>query len=510
MKFKINYDEKLKEYVQHLTLSELLDIIAHPNYVVTSNEENKSPCVFFHPNQFSLMKDKINSLKNKKPKLIVSTDMEAGSGTALVGTPLYPSMRAACEAKEPNLAYQMGTSAAKFALQAGINWSFAPCVDLLLNHQSPITSLRSASEDVDEVITYTSAYLHGMQDHGLIGTLKHFPGEGCTKYDQHLTTAQNNLTKDEWDCTYRKIYQTLINEGVASVMIGHISLGCYDEINSQYGIFPPATLSKNLITNLLINDLGFEGIIISDATEMGGFCGFMNYYEACREFLNAGGDMLLFTHSTPQLKDKMEKFLNEGSITLKLLQEKAYKILCFIETYYQTIFQSIPQYNDYDVIKEMTRKSIKVYRDRQNVLPIQVKPNMRFAHFIFGNAYPIFKAQELTKEFQKIITIDEYIDQGPTKYKEIVQSGKYDYIICSTGCYHAYGTNQITLSGTVARNMMNGWTKYDVPVIFVDMGHPYLHEEYESIIDTIIYTYGFGDATIEELIKKIIEKPYNI
>lgn len=503
MKFKIKEYNDLKKYVDSLSIDELLDIICQPNYNVDQKVDNTAKTIFIHPNQFENVRDFALELKNKNHQLLVTTDMESGSGSALVGTTLFPSMRAVKETDQPQLAYLMGVSAAKYAKLAGINWSFSPCVDVLFNHQSPITALRSASEDVDEVITYTTNYLKGMQEHGLMGTLKHFPGEGITKYDQHLTTAINPLTKEEWDQTYRKIYTTLINEGAASVMVAHISLGCYDEIDPRYGIYPPASLSYNLITNLLIKDLGFEGIIISDAINMGGFCGYINLYEACKTFLNAGGDVLLFAHPNEEFNLKMKEFIEEGSLSIELLRNRAYRILSFIRMYYETKFKEIPNFDDAKVADEIIEKSVKIYRDRNHILPISKKENLKIAHLIFGNQYNIEEAKKLTEKLGEKCSVDEFIDLGPWGNKEISKNKIYDYIICSTGCESNYGTNQILLSGAVARNMMGGWTKNDVPVIFIDTGNPYLHEEYDATIDTIIYTYGIGEKTVDTVIKKL-------
>lgn len=510
MKFRIKEYLELKKYVETLSVDELLDIICQPNYTVDQNiDNNLAQTVFIHPNEFEKVKTLVTKFRKENRQLLITTDMEAGSGTALVGTTNFPSMRAVKETGNPELAYLMGLSAAKYAKLAGINWSFAPCVDVLFNHQSPITSLRSASEDVDEVITYTSNYLKGMQEHGLMGTLKHFPGEGITKYDQHLTTAINPFNKEEWDKTYRKVYTSLINEGAASVMVAHISLGCYDEIDPRYGIYPPASLSYNLITNLLIKDLGFEGIIISDAVNMGGFCGYMNFYEACKTFLNAGGDVLLFAHHDEQFNSKMKEFISDGSLTIELLRKRAYKILSFIKMYYETKFKEIPNFDDAKVADEIVKKSVKIYRDRNHILPISKKNDLKIAHLIFGNQYDLKEAQRLTKKLRQECIVDEFIDLGPFKNKEISKNKSYDYIICSTGCHSNYGTNQILLSGAVARNMMGGWTKNEVPVIFIDSGNPYLHEEYDAIIDAIIYTYGIGDKTTDVLVDVLFDKRRN-
>ena len=109
-------------------------------------------------------------------------------------------------------------------------------------------------------------------------------------------------------------------------MAAHIALPAYDAVDHN-GMYPPASLSYNLLTNLLKKDLGFEGIIISDATEMSGFCGYMNYYEACCTFLNAGGDCLLFAHSTEEFINKMKEYIASGKLTMEVIKNRAYRML---------------------------------------------------------------------------------------------------------------------------------------------------------------------------------------
>ena len=114
--------------------------------------------------------------------------------------------------------------------------------------------------------------------------------------------------------------------------------------------------------------------------------------------------------------------------------------------------------------------------------------------------------EKFTKQLSSFASVDELRDPGCKKLKEIARSKEYDYIICSIGCFPWFGTNQITLSGVIARNMMNGWMKYETKVIFVDFGHPYIHEEYDAMIDTLIYTYGYANHTIDKVLSFIFKK----
>lgn len=504
MKYIIKEYEDLHEKVKSLSNQELLKCVVCPNITLNSDEVVKdTPCVFIHPttiDRAKVLASKIND--GRENKALIVSDMEAGAGTAIVGATMFPSIRAISEAGSVSLAYEMGKIAAVEARKAGYHWTFGPCVDILGNHQSPIMGIRSAGESKDVVLKYTKAYMQGLQDFGLIATLKHFPGDGYCVNDQHLTTAVNPLSKKEWNQSFRPLYVDLINNGAMAIMPGHISLPAYDE-KADNGIYPPATLSYNLLTKLLKEDLGFSGIIISDATEMSGFCGFINYYDACARFLMAGGDCLLFTHPDATFIAKMLGFIEQGILTREVLINRAYRMLAFAREYFTKEDKELPILVGQDVADEVVRRSCKIFRDRQKVLPILVKKGMKVAHIVIANQYNFKATEELTAKLKEILSVDEFVDPGSQKCKQIAISGEYDLIVCSLGSFPWYGTNQIKLAGVVARNMMNGWSKYDTPVVFVDFGNPYIHEEYDAVIDTLIYTYGYAKATVDEVIKKI-------
>lgn len=505
MKYQIKENQELKSKVKKMTNEELLKVVVCPNY----NERNIAEiidtyCLFIHPTTLDKAKKIMKQVKEviKHPVLIAS-DMEAGPGTAIVGATRFSSMRAFAETGDESLAYKAGEIAAIEALDAGYNWTFGPCVDILGNHFSPITSIRSAGENYQEVIKYTKEYARGIQENNMVATAKHFPGDGNCLFDQHLTTAVNPLTKDEWDKSYRNVYEEIIGMGIKSIMPGHIALPSYDQIDETTGLYPPATLSYNLLTKLLKEDLGFEGLIISDATEMTGFCGYINYYEACARFLVSGGDCLLFTHPTKEYIDKMSEFINSGYLPREILENRVYRVLSFVEdNYNDNQRQLYLKETHQEVSNIIVEKSVKVFRDRKSILPLKKKA-LKIAHVAIVKQIETNIITEFTAELKKHGEVVELIDPGCDKLKELAKSNEYDVIIVTIGCTQWYGTNQITLSGTIARNMMNGWMKYDTPVIFVDFGNPYIHEEYDASIDTLIYTYGYASETLKVVANKI-------
>ena len=357
-----------------------------------------------------------------------------------------------------------------------------------------------------------SAYMHGMQDAGLIASAKHFPGDGYDYYDQHLTTTVNNLSMDEWHKKSGKCFKALIDEGVSAIMPGHISLPAYDTPDEKLGLCPPASLSYPLMTDLLKGELGFEGIIVSDAIGMNGAVGFMEYYEACAAFWENGGDVLLFVEMD-HLHEELDKLIKNGKLKIQTLINRAYRVLCFkdqIGLFDQTSSVEAFDTKEQEALLEKTvKESITLVRDRENLIPRSIDKDTRILHVIIMNDSESHKSytDELTNELKKLSdNVTEKTDPGPDVLFFDARDNKYDLIICSIGGALSYGLNVARLHGPIARNMMNGWTKLSTPVIFVSPLQPYIHKEYEPSIDTIINTYGITQCTAKEVAKKIIGK----
>ncbi len=270
----------------------------------------------------------------------------------------------------------------------------------------------------------------------------------------------------------------------------------------------PATISKNLLTGLLRNKLGFEGIIISDATNMSGFCSYTNLYRAAALFLEAGGDCLLFKYANNEFFKEMKKQIEAGILKIETLKNRAIRMRSFARQYFET--HEAPISDDKalaDCCKKITKGSIEVLRDRANVLPIKIEKGTKIAHMVLCNlganqadAAPA----ALTKELEKAgATVDVLCDPGPGVMLNSVKNNNYDYIICSVVNEMSYGLNTVKLSGTLARNMMNGWMRYGTPAIFISNFDPYFAYDYNALTDTVINTYGMGDYTAEAIIEKI-------
>ncbi len=517
MKYRIREYPELFEKVEKMSEDELLRTVVCPNFMLDKSRPNGSEtAAFIHPTTEEFARAELPLLnKDKKERTLIASDLEYGTAKMIKGTVGFPSMRAVAQTGDESLAYQMGALTAKKALEVGYHWTFSPCVDILGNRRNPIVSVRTAGEDADTVLRFGGAYMRGLQDNGLIATLKHFPGDGYSFDDQHVTTTENPLSYEEWSSTFGKVYRALINDGAKAIMPGHISFPAYDDVDPETGLYPPATLSKKQLTELLRGELGFEGIIISDAVNMSGFCGYVNLYRAMARFLEAGGDCLLFVHPDEEYITEMKKQIEQRALSVATLRDRAYRMLCFAREYFEDADgRKAVACDDLELsacAESVARRSVRVVRDRSGSLPFAIDKSMRIAHFVLCNdgTSPLSKdaAEELSEKLRDMAQgVDTFFDPGPSKARDIAKSGEYGLIICSILNEMSYGLNTVKLSGRVARNMMNGWMRFGTPVIFISYYDPYFGDDYVTPVDTLINTYGYNAYTNDAIIGKIVCK----
>lgn len=229
-----------------------------------------------------------------KIPLLIPADIECGCGSAVSGLTELPSLMGLGAANDTELAYAYGLVTAKEARSVGINWAFAPVCDLNVNSRNPLVNIRSVSDRPEIALPILQAVVKGMQDGGIAACIKHFPGDGVDWRDQHHVTTCNSLSRGAYLKTHGKVFESLIRAGADSVMIGHITLPAF-QTETVDGLYPPATLSRELMVDLLRKEMGFEGLVVSDALMMGGYLGWNRSNEESELMtFNNGCDMLLW------------------------------------------------------------------------------------------------------------------------------------------------------------------------------------------------------------------------
>lgn len=225
--------------------------------------------------------------------LLVGADLENGCGDVLPGLTPLPWPMALGAANDPELAYRYGRATAVEGARCGINWALAPMADLNLHPLSSNVGTRAFGDRAERVLPLLAAFCRGLRDNGMADCAKTFPGDGSDYRDQHLTTTLNQLGRKDWLDSYGKVFQGLFDSGTESVMIAHIGLPAFQQRNSCGG-WDPCTLSRELITGLLKERMGFEGVVLSDALGMGGVLRHGDDTETAVRAFACGMDMLLW------------------------------------------------------------------------------------------------------------------------------------------------------------------------------------------------------------------------
>lgn len=329
--------------------------------------------------------NKILQENSKIPLLIAANTEAGGDGACTDGTYVGHEIKVAAT-RDEHLAYRMGQIAGEEAAAIGCNWSFAPIVGLLKNWRNPILSVRTWSDDPDLNIKLSLAYMKGIQEFGIAPAAKHFPGDGSDERDQHLSFAPNHSTVEEWDNSFGKVFQVLIDAGVPSIMAGHIGLPSYvryfkpDATLQEANL--PATLNKYLITDLLRKKMGFNGVVVTDASHMVGMTGTMKRRDLLPTAIAAGVDLFLFFNDPDEDFQWMMDGYKNGVITDERLNDALMHILGlkahiglnkgfkFLEHSKEEQLAHIGKPENKKVAHEVTDKAITLVKNKEHIFPI--------------------------------------------------------------------------------------------------------------------------------------------
>jgi beta-glucosidase-like glycosyl hydrolase len=275
--------------------------------------------------------------------LLISADLEAGMGMRFTDAMWWPPAMASAATGDPSFAEAQGRATAREALRIGVNHILAPVADVNVNPENPVINTRSYGEDPHEVARYVAAFVRGVQAEGCLATAKHFPGHGDTHVDSHRALPVLDVTRERLDRVELVPFRAAIAAGVASVMTGHLAVPVLDatrvpvraSFENVYGTVRdevphggtmPATLSKPII-DLLRNELGFDGLVVTDAMDMGGLAAHFDPGEAAVRALEAGNDQVLFSPDTDAAIAAVRQAVRSGRLPEARIDESVARVL---------------------------------------------------------------------------------------------------------------------------------------------------------------------------------------
>lgn len=317
----LSKDEKIAQLMVIRAHSNLgADHVAIVSDLIT--KYNVSALCFFQggPVRQALLTNYYQSIS--KTPLMITTDGEWGLGMRLDSVTKYPYQLTLGALKNDDLIYEMGKAIGRQMKRMGIHVNYAPDVDVNNNPNNPVIGYRSFGADKYKVGEFGVAYMKGMQEEGIMACAKHFPGHGDVDVDSHLDLPVIRKTRFQLDTLELYPFKQLFKAGVGSVMIAHLSVPSIDSTVNK-----PTSLSRPTITDLLRNDLYFEGLVFTDALEMKGVTKYYPGGEAAVEALIAGNDMLCLPESVPDAIDAVKKAIRKKRLKWNDINQKVKKVL---------------------------------------------------------------------------------------------------------------------------------------------------------------------------------------
>jgi beta-N-acetylhexosaminidase len=479
--------------------------------------------------------------QHTKIPLLISSNCEAGgNGACNDGT--YIATSAQCGASaDPQTAYQVGYVSGVEGTAVGCNWTFGPIVDILLNWRNTIVNTRAYGNDPDQVIAMAKAYIKGVRESGMAACAKHFPGDGVEERDQHLVLGVNDLSCEEWDRTFGKVYRALIEDGLQSIMVGHIALPAYSR-KLRPGIrdqeIMPATLAPELISDLLRGQLGFNGLILTDASHMAGMACAKERRLQVPEAIAAGCDMFLFFNDPEEDFGYMLEGFRSGIISEQRLDDALHRILGFkamLKLHEKQVAGTLVPGADplaqigceqhLSMAQQAAEKSVTLVKDTQHNLPITPRTHPRIKLYYLAappqtlDQWPdpvrAVVIEELERAGFQVDLNPNFYDlakdpAGPQNLWKAMQAGKmedfrskYDAVFVFANIRGYAQENVVRVKWASAHSNEIPWYVAERPTVFVSLNYT-THLIDVPMVKTYINAYGDTRILIRETIRRIV------
>ena len=461
-----------------------------------------------------------------KYPLLISADLEAGTGMRFDDTVNFPWNMAVAATGNPAYARRQGEITAREARALGVRQIFAPVVDVNNNAQNPVINVRSYGEDPADVARFAAAFTEGAQEAGVIATAKHFPGHGDTAVDSHRGLPEINVGRDRLNSVEFVPFKAAINAGIGAVMVGHIALPQIDstaikplprdlkskptdtdeagEIIEEKATMP-ATMSP-VMGRMLRNDLKFPGMIVTDALSMSGLTIYFTQEEAAVRALEAGADMLLKPADVDAAFRGVREAVKSGRISEARIEASARRIMAakydlgLAEqrlTPLDTIDRVVGSKDVVALANEIAEHAITLVRDEDKLVPLKkLTPETKIFNLAITNGDDRLWVSngfvsQLDRSGVKVETIvldDRSSDRDVQKAIDHAKAA--DLVLASL--YGRVRTGQVSSVGVpnAGARALNALLGTKTPVIGISFGNPYL---LQSFPDLQTYLVAYGD-----------------
>ncbi len=437
--------------------------------------------------------------RSKLP-LLIGADFERGSAMRLDEGTSFPTAMALAAGGNPADAYTMGKITTLEARAVGIHWIYAPVSDVNNNPGNPIINTRSFGEDPQRVAEYVAAFVRGVEENGGVATAKHFPGHGDTAADSHIDLPVIRADKDRLEHLELIPFRSAISAGVSSIMTGHLSIPSLEPDPNT-----PATLSKNVLTGVLRDELHFQGLVVTDAMDMGGITTRFAPGEAAVRAILAGVDALLMSPVPDAAYEALQAAVKSGRISherldasvrrilqakarLGLNQNKLVDLNAINEKFGRAPWQKEAQ--------EISDRGVTLLRDTANRLPLDAtKPSRALLLAFYADPEP-YPGEDLERElrsrFDSVTTLradTRFVKAGTLK---LPPANTYDIAILALFVRVSDRKGNVDVpadQAALAEQIFHAGK----PVITVGFGSPYLIENFPQA-ETWLAVFGISDV----------------
>jgi len=437
--------------------------------------------------------------KSKLP-LLIGADFERGTAMRLDEGTSFPTAMALAAGGDSNDAYAMGKITALEARAVGIQWIYAPDADVNNNPGNPIINTRSFGEDPQRVAEFVSQFVRGVEENGGLATAKHFPGHGDTAADSHIDLPVIRADRDRLENLELVPFRAAIAAGAGSVMTGHLSIPALEPDSNT-----PATLSHNILTGLLRDELGFQGLVVTDAMDMGGITVRYAPGEAAVRAVLAGADALLMPPVPDAAFEALQEALKSGRISKERLDASVRRILQakarlglhsnrLVDV--NAISQKFGSVAWQKEAQEISDRGVTLLRDTPHRLPLDgTKPSRALLLALYADPEP-YPGEDLERElrsrFESVAALRADTKFVNASTPKLPPPDSYDVVILALFVRVSDRKGNVDVPAEQAA-LAEQIYKTGKPVITVGFGSPYLIEKFPQA-ETWLAVFGISDV----------------
>jgi beta-N-acetylhexosaminidase len=448
--------------------------------------------------------------------LLISADMERGLAMRLQGATEFPPSMALAATRNTELAYEMAKVVAREAKAVGIHQNYAPTVDLNINPANPIINTRSFGDSIPLAISMSAAIIDGLQSNGVIATAKHFPGHGDVIIDSHHALPVLEADRSRLSEYELMPFKAAIDQGIMSIMIGHLA------VPKLTGTLEPASISRTIVTDLLRRDLGFKGLIVTDAMNMKALYNGENVEEISIKAVQAGNDLVLFPPDPQLTHSAILSAVQNGTISSEQVDASVRRIL-LVKRWLgldkkklvdiSRLQDHMNQPKDLRLAETISVNAVTVVKDPYRQIPLKQSGSGKVLNIILQDKTDLQTGNGFIEKFSleflsDTVRLDPSSDSlAYRNAADLASSASAVILTTYIQVFSGSGTLKLNEKQQQFVHSLSGKFSAEKPLILVSFGSPYLIDSFPEIRTSLCaYTSNaFTESSVVKVLKGIMK-----